>query len=116
MSSDVAATRSPRESRNSYLRLNSPTTNEMALKQAEHAASSAPLQKETSFPTSPSQLRKEHTLGADSSRLDESNAARVERLGRQRPEAFASIWSEVGFVFSIAMSQVLSVLLPVFHP
>lgn len=41
--------------------------------------------------------------------IEESTEARLERLGRQRPEVFDSIWSEIGFVFSIAMSQVLSV-------
>jgi len=38
----------------------------------------------------------------------ESEAARVERLGRLRPERLDSIWKEAGFVFSIAMSQVLT--------
>jgi hypothetical protein len=41
--------------------------------------------------------------------IEESTEARLERLGRQRPEVFDSIWSEIGFVFSISMSQVLSV-------
>ena len=44
--------------------------------------------------------------------VEESAEARIERLGRQRPEVFDSIWSEIGFVFSISMSQVLSVILP----
>ena len=43
---------------------------------------------------------------------EESEEARLERLGRQRPEVFDSIWSEIGFVFSISMSQVLSVCTP----
>lgn len=43
--------------------------------------------------------------------LDESPEARIERLGRQRPEIFHSKWAEYGFVFSISMSQVLSVSL-----
>ncbi|KAK1030144.1 hypothetical protein LTR33_017138, partial [Friedmanniomyces endolithicus] len=38
----------------------------------------------------------------------ESEAARIERLGRQRPEMLDSIWKEAGFVFSIAMSQLLT--------
>jgi hypothetical protein len=41
--------------------------------------------------------------------IDESVEARIERLGRQRPEVFGSLWAEIGFVFSISMSQVLSV-------
>ncbi|TVY50278.1 Drug resistance protein [Lachnellula cervina] len=40
--------------------------------------------------------------------VEESSEARLERLGRQRPDAFDSIWAEIGFVFSISMSQVLS--------
>jgi len=47
--------------------------------------------------------------GADSPAIEESVKARLERLGRQRPEVFESIWAEIGFVFSISMSQVLSV-------
>ena len=38
----------------------------------------------------------------------ESAKARIERLGRQRPSVFHSTWAEVAFVFSIAMSQVLT--------
>lgn len=34
--------------------------------------------------------------------------ARIERLGRQRPAVFTSLWSEVAFVFSISMSQLLT--------
>lgn len=50
--------------------------------------------------------------GTDSPALEESDAARIERLGRQRPDVFSSLWAEVGFVFSISMSQVLSVSVP----
>ena len=49
------------------------------------------------------------TQGTTSPVLDESAEARLERLGRQRPEVFNSIYAEIGFVFSISMSQVLSV-------
>lgn len=38
----------------------------------------------------------------------EAEEARIERLGRQRPESLTSIWREVGFVFSIVMSQLLT--------
>lgn len=38
----------------------------------------------------------------------EPEEARIERLGRQRPEKLSSLWKEIGFVFSIAMSQVLT--------
>jgi len=47
--------------------------------------------------------------GADSPTVEESIESRLERLGRQRPEVFESIWAEIGFVFSVSMSQVLSV-------
>ncbi|KAG9244666.1 MFS multidrug transporter-like protein [Calycina marina] len=40
--------------------------------------------------------------------VEESSQARLDRLGRQRPEAFDSLWSEIGFVFSIAMCQILA--------
>lgn len=39
---------------------------------------------------------------------EECEQARLERLGRQRPEKLASIWKEIGFVFSITMAQVLT--------
>ncbi|KAJ8064865.1 hypothetical protein OCU04_007174 [Sclerotinia nivalis] len=39
---------------------------------------------------------------------EESPEVRIERLGRQRPEIFKSLWAEIGFVFSISMSQVLT--------
>lgn len=41
--------------------------------------------------------------------LEEAPEVRIERLGRQRPEVFKSLWAEIGFVFSISMSQVLTV-------
>ena len=39
---------------------------------------------------------------------EESLEARIERLGRERPPAFKTIWNEVAFVFSITMSQLLT--------
>lgn len=33
----------------------------------------------------------------------------VEKLGRQRPEVFKSIWSELGFGFSVFCSMLLAV-------
>ncbi|KAI4738622.1 putative MFS multidrug transporter [Aureobasidium sp. EXF-12298] len=38
----------------------------------------------------------------------ESLDMRIERLGRARPPAFKTIWAEIGFVFSITMSQFLT--------
>lgn len=42
---------------------------------------------------------------------EETHEARIERLGRQRPEQFKTLWAEIGFVFSIVMSQVMTVSL-----
>lgn len=47
------------------------------------------------------------TTGSDNP--EESIEARIERLGRERPVVFASAWHEIGFAFSICMSQVLTV-------
>jgi hypothetical protein len=52
---------------------------------------------------------KKSSLDGDAPAVEESTEARIERLGRQRPEVFGSIWAEIGFVFSISMSQVLTV-------
>lgn len=57
----------------------------------------------------PPPKNKENKLNGDAPAVEESEEARMERLGRQRPEVFGSIWSEIGFVFSISMSQVLTV-------
>ncbi|TKA68243.1 hypothetical protein B0A49_05414 [Cryomyces minteri] len=38
----------------------------------------------------------------------ETPEARIERLGRERPDTFQSKWAEVGFCFSVAMSQALT--------
>jgi hypothetical protein len=41
--------------------------------------------------------------------VEESMEARLERLGRQRPEIFPSLLAEIGFIFSVCMSQVFGV-------
>jgi len=41
--------------------------------------------------------------------IEETIEACLERLGRMRPEKFKSLWAEIGFCFSIVMSQVLTV-------
>jgi len=41
--------------------------------------------------------------------IEETTEDRLERLGRMRPEKFKSLWAEIGFCFSIVMSQVLTV-------
>lgn len=38
----------------------------------------------------------------------ESSEAKIERLGRQRPDKLVSAWQEVGFVLSIAVSQLIN--------
>ncbi|KAK7511561.1 MFS multidrug transporter [Phyllosticta citriasiana] len=40
--------------------------------------------------------------------IEESAEARLERLGRQRPEVFRSKWEEIGFIYSVTMSQMLT--------
>ncbi|KIW06964.1 uncharacterized protein PV09_02623 [Verruconis gallopava] len=40
--------------------------------------------------------------------VEESIEARLNRLGRQRPSKFKSAWSELGFCYSVAMSQALT--------
>jgi hypothetical protein len=42
----------------------------------------------------------------------EDSEARLERLGRERPPCFSSLWSELTFCFSIVMSQILAVCPP----
>jgi hypothetical protein len=39
----------------------------------------------------------------------EDERARVERLGRERPEQFSSLWKEIGFIYSVVMSQAITV-------
>lgn len=39
---------------------------------------------------------------------EESEQARIERLGRERPERLDSLWTEIGFCFSVVMSQLLT--------
>lgn len=45
----------------------------------------------------------------DALEVEESFEARLERLGRARPEIFPSATAEILFVFCICMSQVISV-------
>ncbi|POS86780.1 hypothetical protein EPUL_001371 [Erysiphe pulchra] len=40
--------------------------------------------------------------------FEESLQSRLKRLGSQRPEVFSSLWAEIGFIFSISMSQILT--------
>ena len=43
----------------------------------------------------------------------ELNEADLDRLGRERPAIFPGLWSELAFCFSIFMSQILGVRLPI---
>lgn len=73
-------------------------------------ARAAARQEDTTRPTTCDHQEKENTHQRPASpAVEESLEARLERLGRQRPDVFHSIWAEIGFVFSISMSQVLSV-------
>ena len=50
-----------------------------------------------------------HVTGVEG---EESMQARIERLGRQRPAEFKSIWTEIGFCFSLLASMVMAVSVP----
>ena len=89
---------------------NSPNSHDMVLDHVNEAALAAAYQEEITSPSTLGAQKKEtQQPGIDSPAIEESAEARLERLGRQRPEVFDSIWAEIGFVFSISMSQVLSV-------
>lgn len=50
-------------------------------------------------------------LGHDVAEVEgeESTQALIERLGRQRPAKFKTIWTEIGFCFSLLASMVMAV-------
>ncbi len=39
---------------------------------------------------------------------EESAQARIERLSRERPQVFPSVWAEISFIFSIVMSMIIT--------
>ena len=39
----------------------------------------------------------------------EGMQARIERLGRERPAKFRTVWTEIGFCFSLLASMVMAV-------
>lgn len=43
---------------------------------------------------------------------NENKKAQIERLGRERPAKFKSLWSEVLFCYSVLASQMMAVSLP----
>ncbi|KAM0719034.1 hypothetical protein Q7P37_004939 [Cladosporium fusiforme] len=70
-------------------------------------------------PSRPTSIAEVHTTDEDGPEkpahvkaavpLDEEPLqARIERLGRERPAVFTSVWREAGFVFSISMSQLMT--------
>lgn len=51
----------------------------------------------------------EETRSSESSSFDVMDVKEIERLGRIRPEFFKTRWSEIAFVTSICMSQIMTV-------
>lgn len=45
----------------------------------------------------------------DAAAEGESMQARIERLGRERPAKFKTVWTEIGFCFSLLASMVMAV-------
>ncbi len=44
--------------------------------------------------------------------VEESEGDRIERLGRERPQIFKSLWAEIGFCYSVLASQIMAVSNP----
>jgi hypothetical protein len=59
--------------------------------------------------TSPKESESDDSQFAESAALIDDST--LERLGRERPAFFAGAFPEVGFCFSIVMSQILAVRL-----
>lgn len=57
-------------------------------------------------PVSPGDVRRDNLA------IEEFPEERLKRLGRMRPEKFESLTAEIGCCFSIVMSQVLTVWMP----
>ena len=58
--------------------------------------------------TAPDAPTQDISLGRTSTTIEESEEQKIERLGRERPPGFKNAWSEIGFVFAVAMSQILT--------
>ena len=87
------------------------TTDSLFLDDTNEDSLTSTFQEDLANPTTLGPLEKEiPPHGQSSPAAEESLEQRLERLGRQRPEIFGSLWAEIGFVFSISMSQVLSVI------
>jgi hypothetical protein len=104
------ASGNPHPNISSTNRTTSPNSHDVVLDHVNEAALAAAYQEEITSPSILGPQKKEtQQTGMDSPAVEESVEAKLERLGRQRPEVFDSIWAEIGFVISISMSQVLSV-------
>jgi hypothetical protein len=86
------------------------TTGSIALEHVNDAALAMLNQETVTSRTPPGPEKENSPQGGGSLAVEESVEARLERLGKQRPKVFDSLWAEIGFVFSISMSQVLSVI------
>lgn len=54
-------------------------------------------------------IQDQHWKNQDQNGVEESESDRVERLGRERPQIFKSLWAEIGFCYSILASQIMAV-------
>jgi MFS family permease len=75
----------------------------MAMPQRTEAQTCEPLKED-----SPPVALQSHASSDPQESDEESMNARIERLGRERPPAFRSRLSEIAFVFSIVMSQIIT--------
>lgn len=78
---------------------------------SNNAQSPTIVQESTNIPAARGQQSAElaeKDVVASEDRNEESAQARVERLSRERPQVFRSVWAEIAFVFSICMSQVIT--------
>lgn len=55
--------------------------------------------------------KEEHRVekGYEGDDIDEAETARIQRLGRERPRIFKSLWAEIGFCYSILASMFMAV-------
>ncbi|TAQ88273.1 hypothetical protein B7494_g3384 [Chlorociboria aeruginascens] len=90
-------------------------TEEITLDQIE-APQGPRSQQETRVRPLNTTMKEPSWSNADPSNTEESTKAQIERLGRQRPEVFGSIWAEIGCVLSISASQLITVRFTVILP
>ena len=63
-------------------------------------------------PQSPPQCKGADVVKAGDEEASESEQARIERMGRERPEKFKSFAAELAFCYSVIASQFMSVRSP----